>query len=135
MGKKSAKGDPEERARKKLSRAQIKLGMAEEKHAQERERGKQEIEQARLRAAKWLARAAQRVERRRAAVAEADGHLQALQQKAATGDRDASSPDTIILPSEHAAPETGLHLTNGHGVETDTTTETVAVPPDQPREV
>lgn len=75
MGKQSEKDNPEEKARRKLGKAQLKLHVAQEEHAQARERGKQEVEKARLRAGKRLAKVAQRVERRAQAVARAEARL------------------------------------------------------------
>lgn len=78
MAKDGPKKDPSERARRKLTKAQMELSVAEEEHAQARVRGKQEIEQARLRAAKWLTKTGKRVDRRVAAVSKAEDRLTAL---------------------------------------------------------
>jgi hypothetical protein len=78
VAKDGSKKDPIERARRKLTKAQMELSVAEEEHAQARVRGKQEIEQARLRAAKWLTRTGKRVDRRAATVAKAEDRLTAL---------------------------------------------------------
>jgi hypothetical protein len=78
VAKDGAKKDPIEKARRKLTKAQMELSVAEEEYAQARVRGKQEIEQARLRAAKWLTKTGKRVDRRAAAVAKAEDRLAAL---------------------------------------------------------
>lgn len=78
MAKDAAKKDPGDRARRKLTKAQMELSVAEEEHAQARVRGKQEVEQARLRAAKWLTKTGKRVDRRAAAVAKAEDRLATL---------------------------------------------------------
>ncbi|HEX6506543.1 MAG TPA: hypothetical protein VF221_02830 [Chloroflexota bacterium] len=75
---KSDKGDPVQKARRKLAKAQMELSVAEEEHAQARVRGKQEIEQARLRAAKWLTKTGKRVDRRASAVAKAEERLSSM---------------------------------------------------------
>lgn len=69
------KRDPEERARRKLAKAQLDLQVAEEKHMQARARGKQEIEKARLRAQRWQAKASQRVEARAGVLTKAEDRL------------------------------------------------------------
>ncbi|GAC1463814.1 MAG: hypothetical protein PVSMB7_06020 [Chloroflexota bacterium] len=75
MAKKVAKKDPEEKARRKLAQAEMKLHVAQDRHVQARAKGKQEVEQARLRAAKWLAKTAEEVERRSEQVARAESRL------------------------------------------------------------
>jgi hypothetical protein len=69
------KKDPEERARRKLAKAQLALQVAEEKHMQSRARGKQEVEKARLRAQRWHAKASQRVEALAALLTKAEDRL------------------------------------------------------------
>jgi hypothetical protein len=73
--KDGSKKDPIEKARRKLTKAQMELSVAEEEYAQARVRGKQEIEQARLRAAKWLTKTGKRVDRRAGTVAKAEARL------------------------------------------------------------
>jgi hypothetical protein len=73
--KRVGKRDPEERARRKLAKAQLDLQVAEEKHMQARARGKQEIEKARLRAQRWQAKASQRVEARAGVLTKAEDRL------------------------------------------------------------
>jgi hypothetical protein len=70
--------DPIEKARRKLARAQLRFNAAQERHAEARIHGKQEIERARLRAAKWQAKAAERVERRAERVARSEAKLLSL---------------------------------------------------------
>lgn len=74
MGKKDVgkKKDAQQKAKRQLARAKLKLQIAEEKHIQARARGKQEVEEARLRAARWVAKAAQAVEQRADAMARAE---------------------------------------------------------------
>lgn len=90
MAKDGSKKDPVERARRKLTKAQMELSVAEEEHAQARVRGKQEIEQARLRAAKWLTKTGKRIDRRAATVAKAEDRLAAL-----LAGKDESAPDSV----------------------------------------
>lgn len=72
MGKKTDKRDAEDRARRKLAKAQLQMQIAQEKRRQAMTRGEHEIEQARLRAAKWLDKATRQVEHSAAAVAKAE---------------------------------------------------------------
>jgi hypothetical protein len=82
--------DPVDKARRKLTKAQMELSVAEEEYAQARVRGRQEIEQARLRAAKWLTKTGKRVDRRAATVAKAEDRVAIL-----TTGEDASSPESV----------------------------------------
>jgi hypothetical protein len=93
MAKDGSKKDPSEKARRKLTKAQMELSVAEEEYAQARVRGKQEIEQARLRAAKWLTKTGKRVDRRAAAVAKAEDRLAAL----------TAAPEEVSRKSEHVS--------------------------------
>lgn len=90
----SDKNDPEVRAQRKLAKAQLKLHVAEEKHAQIREKGRQEVEKARLRAARWLAKSAKRVEERTAAVIRAE---QRLESTAASDSQDTHVDDELAF--------------------------------------
>lgn len=78
MAQTSDKDDPVIKAQRKLAKAQLKLHSAEEKHAQVREKGRQEVEKARLRAARWLAKSAKRVEERTAVVMRAEQRVESL---------------------------------------------------------
>jgi|SRR5579875_1497229 len=75
MGKKSEKKNSEELARRRLIKAQLKLEVAQGKQSQARERGQQEIDRARHKAAEWLAKATDRVQRRAREVAAAEAAL------------------------------------------------------------
>lgn len=75
MGKKTDKRDAEDKARRKLAKAQLQMQVAQEKRRQAMTRGEHEIEQARLRAAKWLEKATRRVEQSAAAVAKAEASV------------------------------------------------------------
>jgi hypothetical protein len=72
-------------ARRKLARAQLKLHVAEEEQLQVRAKGKQEVEGARLRAARWQAKAAERVEKRAASVTRSEARLQSMLAPKASG--------------------------------------------------
>ena len=104
MVKDGGKKDATEKARRKLTKAQMELSVAEEEHAQARVRGKQEIEKARLRAAKWLTKTGKRVDRRAAGVAKAEDRLAGLLRP----DPDASSDSEDALSREEETPSTGL---------------------------
>jgi hypothetical protein len=72
VGKKSDKREAEDKARRKLAKAQLQMQIAQEKRRQAMTRGEHEVEQARLRAAKWLEKATWRVEQSAALVARAE---------------------------------------------------------------
>lgn len=76
-GKKDRKGR-EEKARRDLAKAQLLLHSAQEKRAQAITRGERAVERARQRAARWLEKATERVERRAGATARAEARLIAL---------------------------------------------------------
>jgi hypothetical protein len=78
MPKQSGKKDRVEKAQRRLAKAQIELHAAQEKRAQAITRGEHEIEEARQRAAAWVARATERVEKRAGAVARAEARLAAV---------------------------------------------------------
>src|SRR5438105_2659315 len=115
MAKRARKEDPQERARRKLARAQLRLEMARDKHAQEGVRAEQEIERARLRAARWVARSATRVERRTQAVAQAEADLASA--SGGSGDRAAVEfhvPEATADHLAHVAAQAGD--SNGTGL-------------------
>lgn len=96
MGKGSRDEDPVEKARRKFARAQLRLHVAEDEQGQVRARGKQEVEAARLRAAEWQAKAAERVEKRTAALLRAEAKLQKL-LRSEGGDEDApATPEKTV---------------------------------------
>lgn len=78
MSKKSKRESPQERAERRVARAREKLAAAREIYTEEHARGQHEIEQAREKAARWLARATERIERREAALAAAQAEAAAL---------------------------------------------------------
>jgi hypothetical protein len=82
VAKRDGGKNPVEKARRKLGRAQLAFNAAQERHAEARVRGKQEVERARLRAAKWQAKAAERVELRAEKVARAEARLLSLSSQA-----------------------------------------------------
>jgi hypothetical protein len=86
VAREGSKRDPVEKARRRLTKAQMELSVAEEEYVQARVRGKQEVEQARLRAAKWLTKTGKRVDRRAAGVVKAEDRLASL----TGGEREAS---------------------------------------------
>jgi tRNA U34 5-carboxymethylaminomethyl modifying enzyme MnmG/GidA len=75
MSKHSDKKDREDKARRRLVKAQLELHTAQEKRAQAISRAEHELERARQRGTKWVARATERVERRAGAMAQAEAHL------------------------------------------------------------
>ena len=103
VGKKSGPVDPIDKARRRLAKAQLKLHVAQEEHAQAREQGKQEIEQARLRAARWLAKSSEQVEKRAQKVADFEARLLALTDSKVSQSQD-DAPDGLALmpPSPEA---------------------------------
>ncbi len=103
MAKDGSKKDPIERARRKLTKAQMELSVAEEEHAQARVRGKQEIEQARLRAAKWLTKTGKRVDRRAATVTKTEDRLAALLAGEGETAADAAPDPAAAVPDAAAA--------------------------------
>lgn len=68
----------EKKARRRLAKAQLAWNVAQEECAQARVKGKQAVNKARLKEARLLAKASQRLERKAAAVAEAEEHLFSL---------------------------------------------------------
>src|SRR5947209_20291035 len=78
MGKHSGKKDREDRARRRLVKAQLDLHMAQEKRAHAISRAEHELERAKQRGSKWVANATERVERRAGAMAQAEAHLLAI---------------------------------------------------------
>lgn len=93
MAKKTKDTNPEEQARRDVTKSRLKLEAAQEKFAQERVRGQQEVERARLRAAKWLAKASQRVERRAEDLAEAEARALSL---GVSDETTVSSPEATV---------------------------------------
>jgi tRNA U34 5-carboxymethylaminomethyl modifying enzyme MnmG/GidA len=75
MSKHSDKKDREDKARRRLVKAQLELHSAQEKRAQAISRAEHELERARQRGTKWVAKATERVERRAGAMARAEAHL------------------------------------------------------------
>lgn len=96
MGKRSGKKDRADKARRDLAKAQLDLHTAQEKRVQAITRGEHEVEQARQRAARWLAKATERVERRAGAMARAEARFIAFS---------ASAGNNSLLSPEHAAPD------------------------------
>ncbi len=101
--KKAAKKNAEQTARRELARAQLKFHVAQEKQVQARARGKGEVERARLKAARWLAKAAQGVERCSEEVASAEARLRELvrdgSHRTSTHDRGDSITSLSTRPS------------------------------------
>lgn len=75
MSKGGGKKAREDRARRRLARAQLDLHAAQEKRAQAITRAESEVEQAKQRGNKWIAKATERVERRAGALARAEARL------------------------------------------------------------
>ncbi len=128
MAKDASKKDPSERARRKLTKAQMELSVAEEEHAQARVRGKQEVEQARLRAAKWMTKTGKRVDRRAAAVAKAEDRLAAAlatpAPEAATDEEPPAPTGEASAPALRKREQQALDvLRSVYGVEGATATE------------
>jgi hypothetical protein len=116
MGKKTDKRDAEDRARRKLAKAQLQMQIAQEKRRQAMTRGEHEIEQARLRAAKWLEKATRRVEQSAAAVAKAEAGV----AQAETGGTAATMPSSPVAAVDvlqqevrpaHERPDQSLNAT------------------------
>ena len=128
MAKKARKEDPQERARRRLSQAQLKLEAAHDKHAQVGVRAEQELERARLRGAKWVARSAERVERRTQTVAKAEADLAALSE--GRGDRvagDFHSPEATAEHLAHIEAQAGDSSGNGLTTEPESSASTEAL--------
>lgn len=106
---KEKKKDAEQKAKRKLAKAQLDLHIAQEKLVQARARGKQEVEQARLRAARWSAKAAQDVEQAAEKVAQAESRLMTAQRPSHSDAEDAieNRPPVLILPEDHGAAGSG----------------------------
>src|SRR5947209_11120530 len=102
MGKHSGKKDREDRARRRLVKAQLDLHMAQEKRAHAIARAEHELERAKQRGNKWVANATERVERRAGAMAQAEAHLLAV-----TTPRRPGAPPVVST-----APDTALSQTN-----------------------
>lgn len=79
MAKQRGNKGPEEKARRKLARAQLALEVAQEQHAQAKTWAEQVMEKARVRADTRLSKANQRVARRAEAVSRAEARLLSLQ--------------------------------------------------------
>ena len=95
MGKHSGKKDREDKARRRLLKAQIDLHTSQEKRARAITRAEQELERAKQRGSKWVANATERVERRAGAMAQAEAHLLSITApKRPEPTRAASTPDT-----------------------------------------
>jgi hypothetical protein len=75
MSKRSGKRDREDKARRRLVKAQLELHVAQEKRAQAITRSEHEVERARQRGNKWVAKATERVERRAGEMAQAEARL------------------------------------------------------------
>src|SRR5438309_4734564 len=75
MGKHSGKKDREDKARRRLVKAQLDLHTAQEKRAHAIARAEHELERAKQRGNKWVAKATERVERRAGAMARAEANL------------------------------------------------------------
>jgi tRNA U34 5-carboxymethylaminomethyl modifying enzyme MnmG/GidA len=95
MSKHSGKKDREDKARRRLVRAQLGLHAAQEKRAHAITRAEQEIEQARQRGSKWVAAATERVERRSGAMARAEAHLLAM-----TAPKHPTAPPAARAPAD-----------------------------------
>ena len=94
----------EKKARRRLARAQLAWNVAQEEFAQARVKGKQAVNKARLKEARLLAKASQRLERRAAAVAEAEERLFSLI---------GASPSEEAVQSAEAAAELLESLADG----------------------
>lgn len=106
MSKHSGKKDREDKARRRLVKAQLGLHAAQEKRAHAITRAEQEVERAKQRGTNWVASATERVERRAGAMARAEAHLLAI-----TAPKRPESPPTAVAPPSSVAPEPGLTLT------------------------
>ncbi len=75
MAKQSKGKSQADKARKRLTKAQLDLHVAQEKRARAVARAQAEVESARLRGAVWVERATERVERRAGDLARAEARL------------------------------------------------------------
>ncbi len=75
MSKHSATKDREDKARRRLVKAQIELQAAQEKRGEAISRAEREVERAKNQGNKWVLKATERVERRAGAIARAEAHL------------------------------------------------------------
>ena len=106
MSKHSGKKDREDKARRRLVKAQLGLHSAQEKRALAISRAEHEVEQAKLRGNKWVAAATERVERRAGAMAQAEAHLLAV-----TAPKYPAAPPAATAPADAASPAPSLTLT------------------------
>jgi hypothetical protein len=106
MSKHSGKKDREDKARRRLVKAQLDLHAAQEKRAHAITRAEHEMERAKQRGSKWVANATERVERRSGAMAQAEAHLLAI-----TSPKHPRSPRMEDVPPQTTAPSHGPELT------------------------
>lgn len=104
-----------------LAQAQAKFGLAQEKYEREVERGRKAIEKAQRRAEKWVTKAQERVERRSAALAQAQARVIALSQP--------HHPDETVQVLAEIEDQATLS-TNGTGPEGIVTAETLETNPE-----
>jgi hypothetical protein len=78
MSKHSGKKDREDKARRRLVKAQLGLHAAQEERAHAIAKAEHELERAKQRGNKWVTAATERVERRAGAMARAEAHLLAI---------------------------------------------------------
>jgi hypothetical protein len=100
----------EDKARRKLVKAQRLLDAADEEYVQARERGRQEVEKARLRAAKWRAKASSRREKWAQRVAKAEARLLELTAGEGAAGIAAPSPEAAADIVEERAAERAAEL-------------------------
>jgi len=107
MTRRKTREDIEERARRKLAKAQAEFQVAQERRTLSRTKGEHMVERARERAARQLTKATKRVERRAGIVARAEARLMALQRRASAkgaGQAQRIVSDTGIIAVEGAFP-------------------------------
>lgn len=106
MGKHSGKKDREDKARRRLVKAQLDLHTAQEKRAHAITRAEHELERAKQRGAKWVANATERVERRAGAMAQAEAHLLTI-----TRPKHPEPAPAVAAPPDMASSQPGPALT------------------------
>jgi tRNA U34 5-carboxymethylaminomethyl modifying enzyme MnmG/GidA len=109
MSKHSGKKDREDKARRRLVKAQLELHSAQEQRAEAIAKADHEVERAKQRGSKWVAKATERVERSAGAMAQAEANLLATTAPKHPPRQPASRPEAA-QPTSNAFAE-GAELT------------------------
>jgi tRNA U34 5-carboxymethylaminomethyl modifying enzyme MnmG/GidA len=112
MSKHSDKKDREDKARRRLVKAQLELHTAQEKRAQAISRAEHELERARQRGTKWVAKATERVERRAGAMAQAEAHLLTMTSPKHPARTPAAEPKAVPAAGSTPAEESVLTVSS-----------------------